>query len=199
MESAQFFERVNKNGPTVPYVGTPCWQWIGGAAGEYGGAWFERRQELAHRISWILHFGKIPGGMFVLHKCDNKLCVNPEHLFLGTQADNMRDKVEKGRQARGDRNGARLHPESRARGERHGSRTHPECVARGDANGSRKHPECIKRGEQLPTAKLTAEKVVGIRERRSSGATLAQIAGEFGITFGRVSAIVRRKAWRHVA
>ena len=48
MESAQFFERVNKNGPTVPYVGTPCWQWIGGAAGEYGGAWFERRQELAH-------------------------------------------------------------------------------------------------------------------------------------------------------
>jgi hypothetical protein len=59
----------------------------------------------AHRFVWKLANGAIPDGLFVLHKCDNPICVNPHHLFLGTQADNMTDKTQKGRQAKGATHG----------------------------------------------------------------------------------------------
>lgn len=75
-----------------------CQIWLGyvDRAG-YGVIRFNGKNHLAHRASWIIEHGPIPDGAMVLHRCDNPSCVNPAHLFLGTQRNNMEDMVTKGR------------------------------------------------------------------------------------------------------
>ena len=74
-----------------------CWLWAKAVnTNGYGYKWHKGKLHHAHRVSWELNRGPIPDGLFVLHRCDVKLCVNPEHLFLGTQTDNMRDAMAKG-------------------------------------------------------------------------------------------------------
>lgn len=83
-----------------------CWQWTGAISScGYGHITVDKVDHLAHRFAWIVTKGAIPSGSFVLHRCDNKRCVNPGHLFLGTHKDNMKDMVNKGRAARGDIHG----------------------------------------------------------------------------------------------
>jgi hypothetical protein len=73
-----------------------CWEWIGYKRGNgYGGVSLLGKKEYAHRVSWELAHGPIQHGLFVLHKCDNPTCVNPAHLYLGTQADNIHDREER--------------------------------------------------------------------------------------------------------
>ena len=85
-----------------------CWEWFAGKdTGGYGQLHVAKNKKiLATRFSWMLFRGN-PGALFVLHTCDNPSCVNPSHLWLGTQIDNMRDRTTKGRAAnhKGERNG----------------------------------------------------------------------------------------------
>lgn len=85
-----------------------CWPWHGATnTAGYGAIYENHRMVRAHRRAWENANGQIPQGLFVLHRCDNPPCCNPAHLFLGTQADNMRDMFAKGRcpPALGERNG----------------------------------------------------------------------------------------------
>jgi hypothetical protein len=108
----RFWKYVDRRGPDE------CWMWTGSRRGEgmrYGSVAIHRDEnpngvkghtDGAHRVSWAMANGRgVPGGLFVLHSCDVKLCVNPAHLRIGTHAENMEEMVEKGRQnkARGER------------------------------------------------------------------------------------------------
>lgn len=91
---------------------TGCWEWVGSKRpngyGHINAGGPDRRMLSSHRVSYELFVGPIPNGLHVLHECDNHKCVNPEHLFLGTNADNVKDKVAKDRQAKGSKHGGAI-------------------------------------------------------------------------------------------
>lgn len=90
----------------IPEPNSGCWLWTGARARfGYGSFYFNRRCSVAHRVSWIIAGRDIPEGLQLCHRCDVPSCVNPEHLFLGTQAENTQDCFSKGRrnEARGER------------------------------------------------------------------------------------------------
>lgn len=88
-----FWDKVDKSGE--------CWEWIGNKLESgYGRIGYKRKRILAHRFAWELVNGQIPNSLLVCHSCDNPGCVKPNHLFIGTQTDNMRDMMKKNRHAR---------------------------------------------------------------------------------------------------
>jgi hypothetical protein len=157
---------------------TGCWLWTGAINPKgYAKMRFEGRAVDAHRVSWNLHRGSIPDGLFVLHRCDVRHCVNPEHLFLGTHQDNMDDMQAKGRH--------RCNPTT---GERHWSRLRPK-----DFHESRA-------GERNGRAKLSAADVIRIRESfRAGDTTVAELAREFGIGWSQTKRIIDGEVWKDVA
>lgn len=96
---SQVLRKIDAYSIKDPHTG--CINWIGWYDGNYGRTKVDGKKWRVHRLVWTLHKGPIPNGLYVLHNCDNPKCVNIYHLTIGTAADNMQDKVIKGR-ARGN-------------------------------------------------------------------------------------------------
>jgi hypothetical protein len=159
---SDFWRRVDTTGD--------CWLWTGGVNRRgYGKITVGRKNYATHRYSWEITYGLIPDTKMVCHRCDRPACVKPDHLFLGSASDNIRDAAMKGRMASGDRNGSRLHPES------------------------------LRRGEDSSVSKLTADQVIAIYETyRSSKSLLNDVALEYGVGLLTVHRIVKGKSWKHL-
>lgn len=175
--AARFWPKVHRTGD--------CWTWQGARAGfGYGSFRFNGRTHAAHRVAWLLTYGDIPDGKLVLHHCDTPCCVRPDHLFLGSMADNVADMIQKGRARRGNISQYPPTAEQRARGARHGARTHPERV---------------RRGESATDVRLTAEQVVAIRQRYAVGElNQKQLAHVYGVSHSNINQIITRRTWRHI-
>ena len=162
----RFWARVDATGGP-----DACWQWLANRERDgYGNFRLDNQQQKAHRVAWTLAIGRIPHGLIVLHRCDNPACVNPAHLSLGTQADNVADRSAKGRSASGDR---------------HGTRTKPHRVAR---------------GERAAQAKLTPDDVWAIRHcmLKHRLFTRAEIARDYGVSQVAIGKIANNENWKHI-
>lgn len=146
-----------------------CWVWSGASCVGYGVIHKGRKMVKAHRAMYERCKGAIPDGMLVCHKCDNRWCVNPDHLFLGTPLDNMQDKVNKNRQSKGP--------------------SHAESFKR-----SGKYEANRPRGERHGMSKLSDHQRLEILTMLDDGWMQKDVAKEFCVTQSNISFIHRK--WR---
>lgn len=159
-----------------------CWLWRGTMFQQgYGCFKIAGRLHKAHRVAYLYAIGPIPKGLVVCHSCDIRNCVKPSHLSVGTHQDNSNDAVSKGRQAKGEKHGSRLHPEKVTRGDKHWSHLHPEQ----------------KRGELNGRAILDRKQVEEIRARYAAGGVSQLVlSDEYHVAQTTISAIVRGIVWK---
>lgn len=202
----KFWSHVDKRGTS------DCWEWKSYKAGRFGYGSMRVRDErtgktvarAAHRVSWEIHNNRlIPSGMKILHSCDNPGCVNPSHLSLGTQKDNVRDMISKGRsphfkvtkdtvlEIRKLRNEQGLLVREVAE-KLNVSETIVQDVANWHTwKNVGGHPRPKKRGQ--PMLKLTDRDVANIRTMHDQGWKGAELADKYGVSRSLISVIVNRK------
>lgn len=162
----RFWAKVDKSGGP-----DACWNWTAGKSTWGGYGHFPYGDEShAHRVSYVLAHGPIPGGLLVCHTCDNRLCVNPKHLFLGTKSDNSVDMTKK--------------------------RRHPRLFEPGHQPIVK--PEYVRKGEAHHAAKLTEADVLAIRAAHRAGESPKSLGTRYGVTGANICDIVHRKTWRHI-
>jgi len=149
-----------------------CWPWVGVQwRGGYGRFYTSapRKSLVSSRVAYVLaNKLSLNDGVLVCHKCDNPSCCNPEHLFIGTHADNHADRDSKGRQAKGLRHGTKTRPES------------------------------IRRGEHHYEAKLTDVEAFEIKTLEAIGLKVRLIADMYGVNAQSVRNISRGHTWSHI-
>jgi hypothetical protein len=149
-----------------------CWPWKGSKSrGNRGRFCLDGRRTAAPRVAWELTRGPIPKGLCACHSCDNPNCVNPDHLWLGTYADNSRDAITKGRSG----------------------------VWKMRARMRLKRLDECARGEGHGCAKLKTSDVIEIRRRHTGGEATRSLCIRFGVSSSTVLSIVNRETWSHVA
>lgn len=172
-QAARFWSKVDRSGGP-----DACWPWTACRTPKgYGQVRAGYVRVYAHRLAYTLTTATIPSGEFfgttcVCHNCDNPGCCNPAHLWLGSVADNNADRSTKGRNGRG-----------RAFGERNGSRMHPETRPRGERNG---------------LSKLTDAAIPSIRMALARGESPGSIARRFGVSCSTIRNIAIGRTWKHV-
>lgn len=181
---------------SIPEPNTGCWLWLGrvyrSRRHEYGTFSLRNKRYSVHRAAFEAKNGQVPPGQICRHTCDVSLCVNPDHIIAGTQADNVADMFARHRShqqndptvglraADSANDTMRQEPQRRARGTRHGMHGVPQ------------------RGEQNGESKLTTDAVRSIRALGAQRISQRKIARQFGVTQGVVWRIIHRRAWTHV-
>lgn len=219
MTEEEFWSRIH------PDLNSGCWLWAGGThPGGYGTVKLGGRWWKAHRLAWSLLGGSLPAGLHACHKCDTPACVNPAHIFLGTDADNAADKTRKGRGGYGVTRGEK-NPRTQATDEKvvtiralsdsgmsapriAAQLSLPVYVVRTIARrqGWRHVPEadggpaarrvCIRLGSAAGSSKLKEDDVRAIR--RDLHATLRTLSRQYGVCESTISAIRNRHTWKHL-
>ncbi len=197
-----------------------CWTWAAGmdkdGYGRFRGEYDGQKYTFAHRYSWALHNKKnVPKGMLVCHSCDNPRCVNPDHLFVGTEADNMADMVSKNRQhiPFGVVNHRAVITEEQALRILADPRPYTQIAADFGVAASTigsikakkswahldapaiKNPIARANNRKGKGTKLTAGDVIAIRASDESGVALA---AKYGVSKGLICNILKRRTWAHV-
>jgi hypothetical protein len=198
---------------TKEYNESRCKEWMGAKVrGGYGVFWDGNNYIYAHRFAYILRHGVIPDGLCVLHKCDNPSCVNENHLFLGTNQDNTKDMMDKGRwygNIHLSQNEVNKIREESVNGKKLSDLAEEYNLTYNEVNyivrnlkwkdsnyKPRLHPSSWNKGEDNGCAKLNWDTVHEIRDRLRNGETQAKLAIEFNVSPSVVNSIANNKSWK---